>query len=151
MDMDNVDKALEEVRPYLIADGGNVEVVFIDKGIVALRLQGACGTCPSSTATMKMGIETTLKKRFGDKLVRVVQVEKKETGASTEAVNLHLDVLRGAIENYGGAVNVVSLEGDTCTLQFRGPPPIRMGIEAAIKDKFPDIKKVVMEDYPEDA
>ena len=56
-----VDKALDEVRPYLIADGGNVEVAAVQDGVVMLRLQGACGTCPSSTATMKMGIERSLR------------------------------------------------------------------------------------------
>jgi Fe-S cluster biogenesis protein NfuA len=39
------------VRPYLIADGGNVEVVLVENGIIGVRLQGACGTCPSSTGT----------------------------------------------------------------------------------------------------
>lgn len=58
-----VDKALDEVRPYLIADGGNVEVAAVQDGVVMLRLQGACGTCPSSTATMKMGIERSLRVR----------------------------------------------------------------------------------------
>lgn len=59
-----VDRALDEVRPYLIADGGNVEVVDVEDGIVKLRLQGACGTCASSTATMKMGIERSLMVRL---------------------------------------------------------------------------------------
>jgi len=44
MNVENVDKALEEVRPYLIADGGNVEVVNVDDGRISLRLEGACGT-----------------------------------------------------------------------------------------------------------
>ena len=43
MDIASVDKALDEVRPYLIADGGNVEVVSVEEGNVFLRLQGACG------------------------------------------------------------------------------------------------------------
>lgn len=55
-----VDRALDEVRPYLIADGGNVEVAEVEDGVVKLRLQGACGTCASSAATMKMGIERSL-------------------------------------------------------------------------------------------
>ena len=59
-----MDKALDEVRPYLIADGGNVEVAAVQDGVVMLRLQGACGTCPSSTATMKMGIERSLRVRL---------------------------------------------------------------------------------------
>ena len=58
---DNVEQVLDDMRPYLIADGGNVELVEIDGPIVKLRLQGACGTCPSSTMTLKMGIERRLK------------------------------------------------------------------------------------------
>ena len=54
---DNVEQVLDEMRPYLMADGGNVELVEIDGPIVRLRLQGACGSCPSSTVTLKMGIE----------------------------------------------------------------------------------------------
>jgi len=46
---DNVEQVLDEMRPYLMADGGNVELVEIDGPVVKLRLQGACGSCPSST------------------------------------------------------------------------------------------------------
>ena len=51
--LENVDKVLDEVRPYLIADGGNVEVVSVDEFTrsVSLTLQGACGSCPSSTVS----------------------------------------------------------------------------------------------------
>eukprot|EP00899_Mesostigma_viride_P008928 jgi/Mesvir1/18036/Mv09356-RA.2 len=84
MNKETVDRALEEVRPFLIADGGNVEVVGVESGIIALRLNGACGTCPSSTATMKMGIERSLRAAFGDQLKEVVQVDKAETGATVE-------------------------------------------------------------------
>ena len=57
---ENVEKVLDELRPFLIADGGNVEVVELDGPIVKVRLQGACGSCPSSTMTLKMGIERTV-------------------------------------------------------------------------------------------
>ncbi|MDY6939097.1 MAG: NifU family protein [Cyanobacteriota bacterium] len=57
----NVETVLDELRPYLMADGGNVELVEIDGPIVRLRLQGACGSCPSSTMTLKMGIERRLR------------------------------------------------------------------------------------------
>ena len=43
---DNVEQVLDELRPYLLADGGNVELVEIDGPVVKLRLQGACGSCP---------------------------------------------------------------------------------------------------------
>lgn len=58
---DNVEQVLDEMRPYLMADGGNVELVEIDGPIVKLRLQGACGSCPSSNMTLKMGIERRLR------------------------------------------------------------------------------------------
>jgi Fe-S cluster biogenesis protein NfuA len=54
----------EQVRPALVADGGDVEVVGIDDDrIVQVRLAGTCQGCPSSTFTMTMGIESTLKSR----------------------------------------------------------------------------------------
>ncbi|WP_017295772.1 NifU family protein [Geminocystis herdmanii] len=58
---ENVEQVLDELRPYLMADGGNVELVEIDGPTVKLRLQGACGSCPSSAMTLRMGIERRLK------------------------------------------------------------------------------------------
>lgn len=52
---ENVEKVLDGMRHYLIQDGGNVVIADIDGPVVKLELQGACGTCPSSTQTMKMG------------------------------------------------------------------------------------------------
>lgn len=70
---DNVETVLDELRPYLMADGGNVEVVELDGPIVRLRLQGACGSCPSSTMTLKMGIERRLRERIPE-IAEVEQV-----------------------------------------------------------------------------
>jgi Fe-S cluster biogenesis protein NfuA len=67
---ENVETVLDELRPYLMADGGNVELVEIDGPIVNLRLQGACGSCPSSTMTLKMGIERKLR----DSIPEIVEV-----------------------------------------------------------------------------
>jgi Fe-S cluster biogenesis protein NfuA len=59
---ERVEKALEKVRPMLMADGGNVELVDVTKeGIVKLKLTGACGCCPMSTMTLKAGIEKIIK------------------------------------------------------------------------------------------
>jgi Fe-S cluster biogenesis protein NfuA len=57
-----VEKALDKIRPHLMADGGNVELVDVKDGIVRVRLTGACGGCPMSQMTLKMGIERQLKK-----------------------------------------------------------------------------------------
>ncbi len=53
-----------QVRPYLMADGGNVELVEIDGLTVYLKLQGACGSCPSSLTTMTMGIKRRLMEKI---------------------------------------------------------------------------------------
>lgn len=59
---EKVEKVLDEIRPMLQADGGDVELVEVtDDGIVKVRLTGACGGCPMSTITLKMGIEKKLK------------------------------------------------------------------------------------------
>lgn len=54
----------EEIRPAVAQDGGDVEYVGFEDGVVSLRMVGACGTCPSSTATLKMGIEALLKEEI---------------------------------------------------------------------------------------
>jgi Fe-S cluster biogenesis protein NfuA len=61
---EEVDKALDEIRPMLMADGGNVELVDVSEdGVVKVKLIGACSGCPSSQVTLKMGIEETLKEK----------------------------------------------------------------------------------------
>ncbi|MEO1134772.1 MAG: NifU family protein [Cyanobacteria bacterium J06639_1] len=70
---ENVETVLDELRPYLMADGGNVELVELDGPVVKLRLQGACGSCPSSTMTLKMGIERKLRQTIPD-VIEVQQV-----------------------------------------------------------------------------
>ena len=68
----NVEQVLDEMRPYLMSDGGNVELVEIDGPVVKLRLQGACGSCPSSTVTLKMGIE----RRLREMIPEIAEVEQ---------------------------------------------------------------------------
>ena len=68
---EKVEKALQKVRPMLQADGGDVELVDVQDGIVTVRLQGACGGCPMSQMTLKNGIEKILK----EEVPEVVSVE----------------------------------------------------------------------------
>jgi Fe-S cluster biogenesis protein NfuA len=60
--VDRVKKALEQVRPQLQADGGDLEYVDFDNGIVKVKLKGACNGCPMSTLTLQWGVENFLKK-----------------------------------------------------------------------------------------
>jgi Fe-S cluster biogenesis protein NfuA len=69
--IEEVKKVLELIRPSLQADGGDVELVEVSEdGVVKVKLVGACGHCPMSTMTLKMGIERTLK----DKVPGVTEV-----------------------------------------------------------------------------
>ncbi len=61
---EDVEKALDEMRPNLQADGGNVELVDVQDGVVKVRLTGACAGCPMSQMTLQWGVEQFLKKRI---------------------------------------------------------------------------------------
>ncbi len=77
---------------------------------------------------------------FGEQLLEVQQVNQIDTSASVGSVNL--DMLRPAIQGYGGSVEVLAVDDGTCEVKYEGPLPIGMGLQAAIKDKFPDIRVV---------
>jgi len=64
MMQEKVEEVLNKIRPSLIMDGGNVELVEVDDGTVKVRLVGACAGCPMSTMTLKMGIEKILKQEI---------------------------------------------------------------------------------------
>ncbi len=69
-----VEEVLNQVRPALQADGGDVELVDVsEEGVVSVKLTGACGSCPMSTMTLKMGIEKTLMENIPE-VKEVVQV-----------------------------------------------------------------------------
>ena len=60
---EQAEEAIQEIRPHLQADGGDIELVDVEDGIAKVRLKGACAGCPMSTMTMKWGVEDFLKKR----------------------------------------------------------------------------------------
>jgi Fe-S cluster biogenesis protein NfuA len=61
---EKVEAVLDKIRPSLEADGGNVELVSVEDGIVTVKLVGACAGCPMSTMTLKNGIERILKQEL---------------------------------------------------------------------------------------
>ena len=63
---EKVEAVLDKIRPNLVMDGGNVELVEVDDGTVKVKLTGACGSCPMSTMTLKMGIERILREEIPD-------------------------------------------------------------------------------------
>ena len=83
----NVESVLDKVRPYLIADGGDVALHEIDGNVVRLKLQGACGSCPSSVTTMKMGIQRRLMENIPD-ISAVGRVSDREMGLKLNEANV---------------------------------------------------------------
>jgi Fe-S cluster biogenesis protein NfuA len=69
---DQIEAVLDEIRPALQADGGDVEFIDFKDGVVLVRMQGACGNCPMSMMTLKQGIEARMKERIPE----VVSVEQ---------------------------------------------------------------------------
>jgi Fe-S cluster biogenesis protein NfuA len=144
---ENIDKVLDEVRPYLIADGGNVAIERVDEESrsVYLKLEGACGSCASSTVTMQMGIERVIKEKFGE--VNIFRTEDDPDSQPKEltfkAVEEEVNRLRPAIIAMGGVISIDSIEVPTGTvnIQFQGAEKVKNGLELALLD-VPFVEKV---------
>lgn len=89
------------MRPYLIEDGGNVKLAGIEGGVVKLRLEGNCVTCPSSEITMKMGLEVGLKRKIPE-IRKVIQVFGDEKELNADSVQKVLDSIRPILKLSGG-------------------------------------------------
>jgi Fe-S cluster biogenesis protein NfuA len=61
---ERVAEVIEQIRPMLQRDGGDIQLIDVVDGVVKVKLTGACGSCPMSTMTLKMGVESTLKKEI---------------------------------------------------------------------------------------
>jgi Fe-S cluster biogenesis protein NfuA len=70
---EQVEAILDKIRPMLMADGGNIELVDVKDNEVFVHLVGACGMCPSSTMTLKMGVERAIREAM-PQIERVIQV-----------------------------------------------------------------------------
>jgi len=151
--LETVDKVLDEIRPYLISDGGNVSVHSVNEETksVYLILEGACGSCPSSTVTMQMGIERILKENFED-LGEVAQIEPDAVGGgdgggepeglTMEAVMREVNRIGPAITAMGGNVEILSVDPlGVVEVQFRGANKVQQGLELALRD-VPYVKHV---------
>ena len=69
----NVEKALDEIRPFLISDGGNIKLLSIEDTIVKVQLEGACNGCSVNQMTLKNGVEATIKK-YAPNIQEVINV-----------------------------------------------------------------------------
>jgi Fe-S cluster biogenesis protein NfuA len=162
---ENVEKVLDEVRPSLMADGGNVALHEIDGLVVVLKLQGACGSCPSSTMTLKMGIETRLRDKIPD-ILEVEQIVDTETGLDLTADNVDkvvssspllallaalrtvilrtvcwcmqvLDEIRPYLSGTGGgSLELLQIDGYVVKIRIGGPAAGVMTVRVAVTQKL---------------
>ncbi|GAQ80291.1 Fe-S cluster assembly protein [Klebsormidium nitens] len=145
---ENVEKVMDEIRPYLMADGGNVELVEIDGLTVRLRLQGACGSCPSSTMTMKMGIERRLMEKIPE-IQAVEQVLDEETGlplTDENVENVLSEIRPYLVGTGGGELTLVKIDGPVVKVQIDGPAAnvmtVRVAVTQKLREKIPGIAAV---------
>ncbi|KAK7246899.1 hypothetical protein RIF29_41769 [Crotalaria pallida] len=145
---ENVESVLDEIRPYLIADGGNVALHEIDGNVVRLKLQGACGSCPSSVTTMKMGIERRLMEKIPE-IVAVEPISDQETGLELNEENIEkvLEELRpylvGAAD---GTLELVAIDEPIVKVRITGPAAsvmtVRVAVTQKLREKIPSIAAV---------
>ena len=156
---ENVDDALEEIRPYVINDGGNIEVVGVSEedGVVAVRLLGACASCASSQATMKGGVESVLRKTFGEKQFKEVINVNGDVGQAPpeltkDAVRDHLKSIQERVRGYGGVVKCLEVDGrkGNVVLGFRGPKPLAAATAQSLQKTFPFIKTASLKELDDD-
>ncbi|CAD6257907.1 unnamed protein product [Miscanthus lutarioriparius] len=145
---ENVEMVLDEVRPYLMADGGNVVLHEIDGNVVRLKLQGACGSCPASVTTMKMGIERRLMEKIPE-IVAVEPIADEETGLELNQENIEkvLDEIRPYLAGTGGGeLEFVTIEEPIVKVRLTGPAAgvmtVRVALTQKLREKIPKIAAV---------
>ncbi len=127
-----VQAALDELRPYIQADGGDVELVSVVDGVVTVRLTGHCVGCPSSSVTLKAGIETHLRKKIPD-MKEVRQAPAVESTAPAPDAPKQSPFAGGASATEGASKNA---EPITATLRatHRKAEALMERLEGALKE-----------------
>ncbi|XP_071737118.1 nifU-like protein 3, chloroplastic [Rutidosis leptorrhynchoides] len=145
---ENVEKVLDEVRPGLMADGGNVALHEIDGLVVVLKLQGACGSCPSSTMTLKMGIETRLRDKIPE-IMDVEQILDTETGLELNEENVEkilAEIRPYLVGTGGGILEFVEIKDYAVKVRLSGPAAgvmtVRVALTQKLREKIPVITAV---------
>lgn len=144
----NIEHILDDVRPLLQADGGDVEYIGVTDGVIAVRLVGACGTCSAASTTLSQGIERALRAAFGDAMVALKEVGKDSAPSlSVATVDAVLDTeVRGAMAVLGGSVRVVEASDGTVKLRVNGGDNLRYGVELVVREKVAGVRHVAFVD-----
>ena len=72
--LENVEKAVSEIRPFLESDGGNIKLLSIENAVVKVQLEGACIGCSVNQMTLKNGVEATIKK-YAPQIQQVINID----------------------------------------------------------------------------
>jgi len=151
LNLPNVDNVLNLIRPFLIKDGGNVSVteVNIENRTIVLSLQGACGSCPSSTTTMKMGVEKVLHEHFQD-IKEIIALSAKSLPPQLTMITVlkQLEPVIAVITKFGEELivkDVNSSEGQVY-LAFSGGYKVKKAIESFLKEDR-TVKEVIFEEF----
>ena len=72
--LENIEKALSEIRPYLLTDGGDISLVSVEEDVVQVRFHGACTGCSVNQMTLKNGVEATIRK-YAPQISKVIEVK----------------------------------------------------------------------------
>jgi len=146
---ENVELVLDEVRPYLQADGGSVDFVEIDGPLVKLRLKGACSSCASSATTMQLGIKRRLQERIeGVQEVVEIGATEEKMAVTVENIEMILDEIRPYLVGAsGGSLDYLGgIEQNDVKIRITGPAAkimtVRVAIQQKIKEKFPNMMRV---------
>ncbi|KAG0520275.1 hypothetical protein BDA96_08G060100 [Sorghum bicolor] len=144
----NVESVLDEVRPYLIADGGDVALHEINGNVVRLKLQGACGSCPSSVTTMKMSIQRRLMENIPE-ISAVERVADKEMGLKLNEANVQkvLAEIRPYLAGKGGGeLELIKIVGHVVKVRLTGRAAgvktVRVALTQKLREKIPSIAAI---------
>ncbi|CAD6268213.1 unnamed protein product [Miscanthus lutarioriparius] len=144
----NVESILDEVRPYLLADGGDVALHEINGNVVRLKLQGACGSCPSSVTTMKMSIQRRLMENILE-ISAVERVADKEMGLKLNEANVQkvLAEIRPYLAGKGGGeLEFIKIVGHIVKVRFTGRAAgvktVRVALTQKLREKIPSIAAI---------
>ncbi|OQU78831.1 hypothetical protein SORBI_3008G056000 [Sorghum bicolor] len=144
----NVESVLDEVRPYLIADGGDVALHEINGNVVRLKLQGACGSCPSSVTTMKMRIQRRLMENIPE-ISAVERVADKEMGLKLNEANVQkvLAEIRPYLAGKGGGeLELIKIVGHVVKVRLTGRAAgvktVRVALTQKLREKIPSIAAI---------
>jgi len=147
----NVLVVLDKVRPYLQADGGDCELLEVDadKGVIRLKLVGACGSCPSSITTMTMGISRRLKEEIPgvEEVIQVADEGPKGLELTEENVEATLEEIRPYLSGSGGGeLTLVNIDPPIVKVALVGAASsvmtVRVAITQKLREKIPSIAAV---------